>query len=123
MYAFGLSSLLGFPLLLISSGRSLTLLLCFLLLTRSVILLGLDLLWALFIAWLDSYRQLLPSVGVLFHVYSSWIFLVTLGLTSPKFVRSCYSYKVLSEDGSDDSSELSSHQMAHPTLLRTRLPT
>ena len=68
MYAFGLSALLGLP-LFISSGPSLTLLLCFLRPTRSVILLGLDLLRALFIAWLDSYRQLLHSVGVLFHVF------------------------------------------------------
>ena len=28
----------------------------------------------------------------------------------------------LSEDGSDDSSELVSHQMAHPSLCRTRFP-
>ena len=122
MYAFGLSPLLGLP-PFISSGRSLTLLLCFLLLTRSVILLGSDLLRALIIAWLDSYRLLLPSFGVLFHVYSFWLFLFTLGFTSPKFVRTYFSCKVLSEDGSDDSSKLSSHQMAHPTLLRTRLPT
>ena len=28
----------------------------------------------------------------------------------------------LSEAGSDDSSELSSHQMAHPSLYRSRFP-
>ena len=52
----------------------------------------------------------------------SWLLLLMLGLTSPKFVHIYFSFKVSSEDGSDDASELSSHQMAHPTLLRTRLP-
>ena len=33
-----------------------------------------------------------------------------------------FTYTVLSEYGSDNSSELVSHQMAHPSLCRTRFP-
>ena len=52
----------------------------------------------------------------------SWLLLLTLGFTSPEFVEICFSYTLLSEDCSDESSELSPHQSAHPTLLRIRLP-
>ena len=38
------------------------------------------------------------------------------------FVQFYFSFTVLLEDGPDDSSELVSHQMAHPSLCRTRFP-
>ena len=51
-----------------------------------------------------------------------WLLLLTLSLTSLEFVEICFSCTVLSEHRSEDSSELSLHQMTHPTHLRTRLP-
>ena len=73
MYAFGLCSLLG-SLLLISSGQSFTLLLCFPLLARFCHFVASDLLRALSIAWVDTYRLLHLSYSVFVPVYFSGYF-------------------------------------------------
>ena len=51
--------------------------------------------------------------------FISFYLLVVSGL--PLFVPIYFYYTVLSEDGSDESSELVSHQMAHPSPIRDSL--
>ena len=135
MYAFGLCSLLG-SLLLISSGQSLTLLLCFPLLTRSCYFVASYLLRALSTAWVDSYRLLHLS----YCVFVPFISLVTsanasihesgvcrnlfllhslVGRPFGRILRAEPSSNGSSDPPSDSPSELSSHQI--PRRLRVPL--
>ena len=119
MYAFDLCSFLG-SLLLISSGQSLTLLLCFPLLTRILLFCCVVFIAGIFYC----VGRLLSTIASFLLPFSLflWLLLLTLRSTSLEFVEICFFCTVLSEVCSDESSELSLHQMAHPTRLRTRLP-